>query len=578
MAGMVLRGHGSTLRSFPLAPRNNTSEGGSVDPVDVDRGEAGAVPPSVVEVWALYGQRVLDVRHLGGARFAGASDCYTVGESHDVALVVPSAGLPSECAFTLVQGRTLNFTESMRGEVTDQGETLTLRALVRGGRASTCGSYYSYALGDGARCRVEHDAVTFFVNVVPPQEPIKLEFQTSRRFWAFNARSLALFASVLLPAYFATPSTGEGEVNVDRRLTQDGVVAFSSQPTLGAPESTPAAEREGGSLAQGSMESQAGGGGGDGDSARGGRGASGGSEVRAEWLNFAPSRDRAGEGGGNGGGRGRGSGDDPRGSETVALANPGDHPGDGRGAGDIPTSPASGSGDAATRRVSIDNSSRCETLDLLAVEATTPTHASKLMRVGPCKPQQSGGIPQMARNFDPDMMSRNSGILAAMQRDAGHFLASPYGSAFAVGNESDAEGPGPIGLGNIGLAGTGYGRGTGSRDHSPQGVPRVRQAKAQVKGNLDRDIIRRIVRAHINEVRFCYATGLARRPKMRGRVVVRFTIGPNGRVSASKVARSSLRDKRVASCISAAVRRWKFPKPQGGGDVVVTYPFVLGPG
>jgi hypothetical protein len=28
-------------------------------------------------------------------------------------------------------------------------------------------------------------------------------------------------------------------------------------------------------------------------------------------------------------------------------------------------------------------------------------------------------------------------------------------------------------------------------------------------------------------------------------------------------------------CIAAAVRRWEFPKPQGGGIVVVTYPFVL---
>lgn len=36
MAGTVLRGNGSTHRSFPRAPRNDTSEGGSVDPVDVD--------------------------------------------------------------------------------------------------------------------------------------------------------------------------------------------------------------------------------------------------------------------------------------------------------------------------------------------------------------------------------------------------------------------------------------------------------------------------------------------------------------------------------------------------------------
>lgn len=89
------------------------------------------------------------------------------------------------------------------------------------------------------------------------------------------------------------------------------------------------------------------------------------------------------------------------------------------------------------------------------------------------------------------------------------------------------------------------------------------------------DIIRRIVRAHINEVRHCYAKGLARRPGIRGRVEIQFTIGGRGNVLASTVARSSLHDARVERCMSAAIRRWRFPKPKGGRDVVVTYPFVL---
>ncbi len=208
----------------------------------------------------------------------------------------------------------------------------------------------------------------------------------------------------------------------------------------------------------------------------------------------------------------------------------------------------------------MNNSPRCQTLDLLAVEARSHTPPSLLTLITPCTPPEPGGVPQMARNFDPDMMAQR-GILSALQHDDGHFLASPYGQAFAIGN--------------IGLEGTGSPRGT---EASRQGVPRVRQAKAQVKGNLDRDIIRRIVRAHINEVRHCYANGLSRRPRMRGRLAIRFTIGSSGKVSASTVSRSSLGDTRVEHCISAAVRRWKFPKPQDGDDVVVTYPFVLDQG
>jgi hypothetical protein len=34
---------------------------------------------------------------------------------------------------------------------------------------------------------------------------------------------------------------------------------------------------------------------------------------------------------------------------------------------------------------------------------------------------------------------------------------------------------------------------------------------------------------------------------------------------------------RVENCIVQAVRRWEFPKPLGGGIVIVSYPFVLTP-
>jgi len=43
--------------------------------------------------------------------------------------------------------------------------------------------------------------------------------------------------------------------------------------------------------------------------------------------------------------------------------------------------------------------------------------------------------PQMARSFDPELAGRNAGILGLMQQDSGHFLAHPYGGAFAVGDD-----------------------------------------------------------------------------------------------------------------------------------------------
>jgi len=39
-----------------------------------------------------------------------------------------------------------------------------------------------------------------------------------------------------------------------------------------------------------------------------------------------------------------------------------------------------------------------------------------------------------------------------------------------------------------------------------------------------------------------------------------------------------MKDAGVGNCIAQAVKRWQFPKPEGGGSVIVTYPFVLEPG
>lgn len=118
----------------------------------------------------------------------------------------------------------------------------------------------------------------------------------------------------------------------------------------------------------------------------------------------------------------------------------------------------------------------------------------------------------------------------------------------------------------------------GSENGPAKSIPRVRQAEASINGGLDKDIVRRIIRVHVNEVRRCYNQGLARDPSLEGRVTIAFTVGPTGKVTESKVESTTLDDEAVGTCTAKAVKRWKFPKPPGGGNAVVTYPFVLEPG
>lgn len=108
-------------------------------------------------------------------------------------------------------------------------------------------------------------------------------------------------------------------------------------------------------------------------------------------------------------------------------------------------------------------------------------------------------------------------------------------------------------------------------------VAAVLQKPATVKGKLDRDLIRRIVRAHINEVRYCYNQGLSRDPNLGGKIVIDFQILGDGKVGTSVVASSTVHDEDVPPCVAAAVLRWRFPSAEDHSTVEVSYPFVLAP-
>jgi hypothetical protein len=152
-----------------------------------------------------------------------------------------------------------------------------------------------------------------------------------------------------------------------------------------------------------------------------------------------------------------------------------------------------------------------------------------------------------------------------------------------TGRGGGGTGEGTIGLGDLGTIGHGAGTGTGSGYGSGSGgfhgrgasVPQIRTGEADVRGSLSREVIRRVVRRHVNEVRFCYEQELANRPALAGRVTVSFAISSTGAVQTAAVSNTTLSNARVEGCMVQAVRRWTFPAPDGGGVVIVNYPFVL---
>ena len=111
------------------------------------------------------------------------------------------------------------------------------------------------------------------------------------------------------------------------------------------------------------------------------------------------------------------------------------------------------------------------------------------------------------------------------------------------------------------------------RDDRP-GVE-IRQSGLQVTGAIERDVVRRIMRAHINELRYCYERELQKNPALAGRVEVGFVIDAGGRVTAANVLKDTMGDPTVGVCAAGAMRRWTFPKPEGGGIVKIVAPLVF---
>ncbi len=98
-----------------------------------------------------------------------------------------------------------------------------------------------------------------------------------------------------------------------------------------------------------------------------------------------------------------------------------------------------------------------------------------------------------------------------------------------------------------------------------------------IDGDVDRDIIRRIVRAHRSEIRSCYESSDAASEGIEGKFEVEFVIGSDGKVGrVSAVDRSKLPDPDASECVRTAVEGWLFLKP-ARGEVKVMFPFEFKP-
>ncbi|MBC7370065.1 MAG: AgmX/PglI C-terminal domain-containing protein [Bdellovibrionaceae bacterium] len=119
------------------------------------------------------------------------------------------------------------------------------------------------------------------------------------------------------------------------------------------------------------------------------------------------------------------------------------------------------------------------------------------------------------------------------------------------------------GIGGLGAGATGSG-----------GVGLIEE-ESEIVGGLDREVIAQYIKSQLGQILYCYERQLSASPELFGKVAVRFTIAGTGSVETQAIGDTTLKNATVEGCILNKVAKWKFPAPQGGTKVLVTYPFLF---
>lgn len=202
----------------------------------------------------------------------------------------------------------------------------------------------------------------------------------------------------------------------------------------------------------------------------------------------------------------------------------------------------------------------------------------------------------------PDV--KTSGILGAFQDDAfresfgqtGLSASIRQGIDGLIGSRGVLDGPGlgqrgdGLNGGRIASAGPfGTGRRVGDGDgwgNLCGGRPDCRKTDGSIAvdgpavtiGVIDPSVIDQVVKRNLASIRYCYQRQLQQQPDLAGKVSVKFVIGGDGSVSSASADSTTLRSPAVEACIQTRFLKMEFPKPKGGGIVIVKYPFLFAPG
>lgn len=72
----------------------------------------------------------------------------------------------------------------------------------------------------------------------------------------------------------------------------------------------------------------------------------------------------------------------------------------------------------------------------------------------------------------------------------------------------------------------------------------------------NQDDVQAVVMKHNNTIQYCYERELKRNPNLRGKMVLRITITPQGTIKKVQIISSTLNNRRVEQCVLSRIKRW----------------------
>jgi hypothetical protein len=102
------------------------------------------------------------------------------------------------------------------------------------------------------------------------------------------------------------------------------------------------------------------------------------------------------------------------------------------------------------------------------------------------------------------------------------------------------------------------------------------KANISIRGGMSREAVLKVVNTHLGEIQDCYERELLHNPGISGKILMEWLIELDGTVRYAKVKFTNIgHSSDLHSCLQAQVVTWNFPRPKGGEEVLVTFPFLF---